>query len=478
MEEVTIEKDKVATAEAITTKDATKVVDFSDTTKGLQEKTSEWTSNLQTTPKGQITMTPENLILICENDPTLQTISYDIFHERYVAAVDSPFRPRKTQFLNDASLADISRHIESRYGIRISVASMEERVLTIIQRLRAFHPVMEFINEETWDGTPRVDTLLIDYLGAEDTPLNRAMTRKWMAAAVARIFEPGVKFDHVLTLAGPQGTGKSTLLATLAGKWFTDTFSFSMDYRQQRESIQSMWILEIAELSGLRKAEVEAAKAFISSREDSFRSAYAHTVETHPRQCVFSATTNEEFFLRSVTGDRRWWVVDVIGKGSVAKWLPTLKANVHQIWSEAKEIYLSGEPLYLTEWLEEEARKIQQNHNIIEGSGILGELEEWLDISLPSNWQSLDMKGRHNFFLYNDTHDTNGFSREMVCVAEIRNEFPCPEICTKSPQQIGKFLDILPGWERVIGANGKHQSRKLDVYGSQKVWRRKPKTFF
>ncbi len=442
--------------------------------------TMDWTSLLQLTPKGKAMVTPDNLILIAENDPSLQTVSYDVFLERYVAADDSPFRPRKTQYLNDASLADISRHIESHYGIRISVASMEERMLSIIQRLRAFHPVIDFINAEKWDGTPRVDTLLIDYLGAEDSRLNRAVTRKWMAAAVARICEPGKKFDHVLTLAGPQGTGKSTLLATLAGQWFSDTFSFSMDYRQQREAIQAKWIVEAAELSGLRKAEVEAAKAFISSSEDSYRAAYAHTVETHPRQCVLAATTNEEYFLRSLTGDRRWWVVDVRGNGSVAKWLPILKANLHQIWAEACHIYLDGEPLYLPDDLESEARMVQKNHNVMMGSGILGELEEWINMPLPSNWNDMSREARHYFFINGvDPKITCNYKREMISVAEVRNEFPSKEVCNSSSQKIGKWLDDLPGWERVKGENGNHQSRRINVYGSQRMWRRiEPKTLF
>ncbi len=475
-----MEDKKMATAETATTETDAKVVNSSETTNDSPEKTMDWTNRLQITPKGKIMMTPGNLIMIAENDPSLQTISYDVFHERYVATENSPFRPRKTQYLNDASLADISRHIESHYGIRISVASMEERMLTIIQRQRAFHPIQEFINTEKWDGTPRVDKLLIDYLGAKDTRLNRAMTRKWMAAAVARIFEPGIKFDHVLTLAGPQGTGKSTLLATLAEKWFSDTFSFSMDNRQQREAIQAKWIVEAAELSGLRKAEVEAAKAFISSPEDSYRAAYAHTIETHPRQCVMAATTNEEHFLRSLTGDRRWWVVDVSGNGRVEKWLPVLKANLHQIWAEAYCIYRDGEPLYLSADLEAEAWKIQQEHNVIEGSGILGELEEWINTPLPFNWDSMSRDARHYYFI-------NGASpnipcnkvREMVCVAEVRNEFPDKNIHNNTAQQIGKYLDLLPGWERVMGDKGEHQSRKLKVYGSQRVWRRiKPKTLF
>ena len=473
------EKAKTA-ASAVASSTIAKVENTSEITKDSALDEKDWKNLLQITPKGKIMMTPGNLIMIAENDPSLQTISYDVFHERYVAAENSPFRPRKTQYLNDASLANISRHIESRYGIRISVASMEERMLTIIQRQRAFHPVQEFINTEKWDGTPRVDKLLIDYLGAEDTRLNRAMTRKWMAAAVARIFEPGIKFDHVLTLAGPQGTGKSTLLATLAGKWFSDTFSFSMDNRQQREAIQAKWIVEAAELSGLRKAEVEVAKAFISPPEDSYRAAYAHTIETHPRQCVLAATTNEEHFLRSLTGDRRWWVVDVTGNGRVEKWLPVLKANLHQIWAEACCIYRDGEPLYLSAALEEEAWKIQQEHNVIEGSGILGELEEWINTLLPFNWDSMSRDARHYYFI-------NGAApnipcnkvREMVCIAEVRNEFPDKNIHNNTAQQIGKYLDLLPGWERVMGDKGEHQSRKLKVYGSQRVWRRiKPKTLF
>ena len=428
-------------------------------------KAVDWTSLLQLTPKGKVMTTPDNLVLIAENDPSMQAISYDVFHERYVAAEGSPFRPRKTQFLNDASLADISRHIESRYGIRISVASMEERMLSIIQRLRACHPVMDFINAEKWDGTPRVDTLLIDYLGAEDTPLNRAMTRKWMAAAVARIYEPGKKFDHVLTLAGPQGTGKSTLLATLAGEWFSDTFSFSMDYRQQREAVRAKWIVEAAELSGLRKAEVEAAKAFISATEDSYRAAYAHTVETHPRQCVLAATTNEEYFLKSTTGDRRWWVVDVRGNGSVAKWLPDLMANVHQLWAEAYCLYMDGETLYLPDELECEARKIQKDHNYITNGEIKGELEAWLNILLPSDWEEKGMEWRRNYFRYDHFSILPPVKmREYVCVSEVKNEFPGYD--KQSSQTIGNIIDELGCWKKL------NQSRNFGVYGPQRAWKR------
>jgi len=435
------------------------------TAKDSSESAMDWTNFLKLNPKGKTMAIPENLILIAENDPSLQTISYDVFSERFVAADDSPFRPRKTQYLNDASLADISRHIESRYGIRISVASMEERMLSIIQRLRAIHPVKDFINAEKWDGIPRVDTLLIDYLGAEDTQLNRAVTRKWMAAAVARIYEPGKKFDHVLTLAGPQGTGKSTLLATLAGQWFSDTFSFSMDYRQQREAVRTKWIVEAAELSGLRKAEVEAAKAFISATEDSYRAAYAHTLDTHPRQCVLAATTNEEFFLRSLTGDRRWWVVDVKGNDSVAKWLPNLMANVHQLWAEAYCLYINGEKLYLPDDLENEARKMQTKHNYITGSEIKGEIEAWINTLLPRDWEEKGLEWRRNYFRFDHLSIfPPEIRRDYVCVSEVKNEFPGYD--KQSSQVIGKILDDLEGWKRL------NQSRNFGIYGPQRAWKR------
>ena len=357
-----------------------------------------WQKCLISDKDGRIYTIPSNLEIIVEYDDKMRTIWYDQFHERYVASENSPFRPRNSRFLDSTSFADISRHLEEEYGFRITSSSMEERILTLIDGKRAFHPIQNFILSEKWDCVPRVDTLLIDYLGAEDTQLNRLITRKWMAAVVARIFQSGTKFDHVLTLTGPEGTGKSTLFRMLAGDWFNDTFSFSFDQKQLREAISAKWIIEIAELSGLKKAEVAAAKAFISATEDTFRPAYGRVVETHPRQCVFAATTNEEHFLRSITGDRRWWMVDVAGNGSVEKWLPCLTSNVHQIWAEAYSIYKSGEPLYLPENMEAEMRKVQQEHNFIGGSGILGELEEWLETLLPCNWDSLSKDSRKYFF--------------------------------------------------------------------------------
>ena len=211
------------------------------------------------------------------------------------------------------------------------------KLLYPLTKERGFNPVKDFICSEEWDGKKRAETLLIDYLGAEDTELTRAITRKWLTAAVARVFNPGCKFDYVLTLQGPQGIGKSLLLTTIAGEWYNGNFSFSANSKEQREILADSWIVENGELAGMKKADVESAKAFISNVEDKYRRPYGAMVEHFPRHCVIAATTNEDYFLRSTTGDRRWWIVAVQGKGELGSWLNDLKANVGQIWAEVYE---------------------------------------------------------------------------------------------------------------------------------------------
>lgn len=411
-----------------------------------------------------------NLRIIAEFDKKLKSISYDIFRDKFVTEQDSIFKGIHGNGIDDNSLAEISAYIEMEYNIKISVAKIEEKILYVIRSKRGFHPIKDFILKEQWDGTPRIETLLVDYLGAGNTILTRTITRKWMVAAVARIFEPGCKFDYVLTLAGRERMGKSSFFRTISGGWFTDNFSFSMDTNRQREALQGNWIVEIAELAGMRKAEVEAAKAFISTQEDQWRKAYGRMVTTHPRQCVLAATTNEENFLRSMTGDRRWWVVDVSGTRPVAEWLPELSGIVNQLWAEAYSYYQSGEALFLTEDLEHEAERMQAKHNVLEESPLIGELSEWLDEYLPSNWNTLEKAERANYFKYGSTNylGNKNLLRQYVCVAEVMNEFTGKiPVNFNDSKHIGMLLDRVSGWERL------DKPRRFPKYGTQRGWERK-----
>ena len=207
----------------------------------------------------------------------------------------------------------------------------------------------DYLESLVWDGMPRLDTLLIDYLGADDTPYVRAATRKTLTAGVARIYEPGVKFDSILVLNSPQGVGKSTLFAKLGGKWFSDSLTISdMKDKTAAEKLQGYWILELGELAGIRKVDVETVKSFISRTDDKFRQSYGTTVESHPRNNVIVGFTNSESgFLRDITGNRRFWPVHVPG-GSAQTVFALTQSMVDQLWAEVIIKYRAGEELFLT----------------------------------------------------------------------------------------------------------------------------------
>ncbi len=302
-------------------------------------------------------------------------------------------------------------------------------------------------------------------MGADDTELTRAVTRKWLTAAVARVYEPGCKFDGVLTLQGPQGIGKSLILTTLAGEWYNGNFSFSANIKEQREILADSWIVENGELAGMKKADVESAKAFISNVEDKYRRPYGALVEHFPRHCVIAATTNEDYFLRSTTGDRRWWIVPVKGTGEVAGWLPDLKKNVAQIWAEAYTLYSNGETLYLPPDLEREARKMQEDYNVAAGDPLLAPLQEWLDTKLPPEWPNWPIGRRLAFYRNRDPLEEYGtIRRDRVCVAEIKAEFPHTDIRKYTPQQIGKLMQHCDGWSK------SDRTLRIPQYGKSRCW--------
>ena len=176
----------------------------------------------------------------------------------------------------------------------------------------SYNPVTDYFGSLTWDGRPRLDALLIDYLGAADTPYVRAATRKAFTAAVARAMEPGCKYDTMLILTGAQGLGKSTLLFKMGRHWFSDSIK-TFEGKEASELVQGVLIVEIGELEAFSKSDISRIKQFLSQREDIFRAAYGRVVEWHKRRCVFFGTSNNGEYLRDKTGNRRFWPVDAGG---------------------------------------------------------------------------------------------------------------------------------------------------------------------
>ena len=356
-------------------------------------------------------------------------------------------------------------YMERAYGL-----TGKDRIfdaVNIVAAENSFHPIREYLDSCTWDGVPRVDTLLVDCLGAEDTPYTRAVTRKTLVAAVARVYRPGCKFDSILTLRGAQGIGKSALISKLGGEWFSDSVT-TMQGKDAFEQVQGIWLMEIGELASMRKAEVESVKLFISKQVDRFRPAYGRRTQEFPRQCVFFGTTNETQFLRDSTGNRRFWVVDT-PHAKPRQLLPALAAldaaTVRLIWGEAVELYKAGEPLYLSPELDAAAQEVQEAFE--EENPKVGIVAEYLDRLLPEGWDDLDIYTRRQWL---ETDAVGTVRRRYVCVREIWTEALGCNPDRLDRYGVGEIVAIMqriPGWER----QGSRQKR-IPQHGKQKFYER------
>ena len=315
--------------------------------------------------------------------------------------------------------------------------------------------------------TSFIVTLLIDYLGAEDNEYTRAVTRKALVAAVARVYRPGIKFDYMLTIRGQQGIGKSTIFAKLGGEWFSDTFT-TMQGKDAYEQVQGVWIMEVGELAGMRKAEAETIKLYISKQVDRFRPAYGRRLQEFPRQCIFIGTTNESQFLRDTTGNRRFWVVDTPNDPTHDLWEELNEDTVRLIWAEAVELYKKGEKLYLTKKLEDMAREIQASYE--EENPKTGIVAEYLERLLPQGWDNLDVYARRQWL---ETDAVGTVERTTVCTLEI-----WAEALNGNPDKLDRYVakeirDImagLPDWKHK-GA----ERRTMRPYGRQRYYERRTK---
>jgi virulence-associated protein E/primase-like protein len=236
-------------------------------------------------------------------------------------------------------------------------STLEDGIKTVSER-NSSHPVRNYLNGLEWDGEPRMDTWLLDYAGAYDTPLNRAIGRRWLISAVARIMEPGCKADCCLVLGGKQGKGKSTLLKNLANgkwqKWFSDS---EIDFRSKDAygKIQGVWIYELAEIDSYSKTEAAIVKRFMSSADDKYRPPYARRDVRQPRQCVFAGTVNPKEYLNDRSGARRFWTVDIPNGAEIQ--YDAILLDRDQLWAEAVAAYRTGEAWYLDT---PELRKMQE----------------------------------------------------------------------------------------------------------------------
>lgn len=433
-----------------------------------------WQTMLELDKQGKVKDTMANIAAIVSHDENLKSIVYNEFKGCIDVIGPLPWKQVKPGF-NDSDVANAKLYFERVYGIW-SPTKFKDALLAVVAAERIYHPIKDYFTGLTWDGVPRLDSLLIDYCGAEDTPYTRAVTRKTLCAAVARVYEPGRKFDSILVLSGPQGIGKSTFFAKLGGAWYSDSLAISdMKDKTAAEKLQGYWILELGELAGIKKVDVETVKSFVTRVDDKYRQAYGAVVESHPRSCIIVGTTNSESgFLRDITGNRRFWPVQVSEHGPHHPW--DLE-EIDQVWAEAIQAYKDGESLFLSGEVAQMAYAKQQE--AMESDDREGLVQDYLDRLLPENWDNMDLYQRRTFLgggEFEDTPTEGTVRRERVCIMEIWCECFGKErqnLKKADSYELEGILNKIGGWERYTGnASGK---MRISGYGIQRAFIRNEK---
>ena len=290
--------------------------------------------------KGKIKNNMENYILFLKLDPeTKGKLKYNSFLER------KEFDGKE---FDDFIESRLKRLISAKLDVTCNNSVFQDALNNIFSENK-YNPVIDYLNNLEWDGVTRVETMFIDWLGAADSPLIKEMTKKWLIAAIKRIYQPGCKFDNMIVLKGPQGGGKSTLCSKLSHGFYNEHIDID-DPKNYVEILNRSWIVCFDELAGLSRKDLSSIKSFLSKQDDTVRLAYGRNPKTYYRKCIFIGSTNEENFLRDYTAniERRFWTIEctfdnktnIIGEHFTDD-------IVNQIWAEAVQLYKNDPEQFL-----------------------------------------------------------------------------------------------------------------------------------
>lgn len=433
----------------------------------VEKEEMEWVSRLERNKRDKVMCTLANVRLVWNHDPALRdVVAHDVYANEYPVLRDLPWRKKEEQRLwCDTDDLQLRVYLNDKYGMDIKRETIYDATISFI-RSKKIHPVKDFIRREKWDGVKRIDSVFIDYLGAEDNEYTRAATRLFFRGAVARVMRPACKFDYCFVLSGRQGIGKSTLLQKLGGSWYTDSVT-SLVGKDAVVQIQGKWIVEFSEAQATTRAENDNLKAFITRTSDKIRLPYGRQVEDLPRKCVFVTTTNESIVLKDRTGGRRFLMISCGAKS----YTPLPDDLISQLWAEALADYEEhGLDLTMPENLMEQARALQEAST--EGSEKAGLVEGFLDTELPEVWADLDPDEKRGFFNGTSLLQTEGqktIRRTEVSAIEVFCE--CfnrdrGSMTNKDAREINAIMQHTLGWRRSTS------KKRIKGYGIQRVFMR------
>ena len=433
-----------------------------------EEYEKNWRNQLVVDKNGVIVKSLKNLLTILEYDENLKGIVFNQLADGMEIKGDVPWQ-HPARFWRDADDAQLICYIDKNYG-EFAKNKYETAVMKVADD-RSYHPIRSYFDSlPKWDGIKRVDTFLIDYFGAADNPYVRTITRKTLCAAYMRIKSPGIKFDNILVLNGPQGIGKSTAIAKLGMNWYSDSLNVTdMNDKTAAEKLQGYWILEIGELAGMKKADIDKVKAFISRQDDKYRASFGRRVTPHPRQCIFFATTNSETgFLRDVRGNRRFWTVKVPGNGIKKPWQLTSE-DIRQIWAEVVLFAEKGEKLFLDEDLEKYA-SVEQNA-AMEQDDREGLVRVFLEELLPDNWYEMNELERREYLADSEHQMHKAPTRKREIVSNIEIWCECfgkrkEDLKPSDSYAIKAIMTRVEGWIKT------DEREYIKNYGRQRIYRR------
>jgi predicted P-loop ATPase len=378
--------------------------------------------------------------------------SYDTFHDKMLFGYkDDTTRHVVEQFLGEVSdngILSLRRLLSDCFGFDLTEKHVRDAVVSLALE-HCFDPVADLLAEAeaNWDGVPRLDRMAADYFNCEDTPLNAACVRKTMIAAVARVRQPGIKFDTILVLESPEGKNKSTALRVLAGdENFSDEKIIGKDSREVQEQLAAVWIHENADLAGMKKAEVETVKAYASRQVDRARPAYGRFLKQQPRHSIEVGTTNGDEYLQSQTGNRRFWPMTVLKAIDLEK----LGKDRLQLWGEAAHYQSKSEALTIDEGMWPDAGVEQEKRRVKDPwEAVLAKMPEVVE---KKRWDQQDECHvvTNTYRIIHPVDDQERVASEAILAHVL--EVPIAHQTTAHTMRLANAMKML-GWQRT--SNGK-----------------------